>query len=284
MPVDLIIFSIHLSTALSISTHVNQQTPHNPTLLRPTDIQMVSPISNLERHKTAHFVEADERASKSPHRLSERLQAITLLVCFADGPGPLPRRTAVTHDDCMTSASRFAYDPDPYGTCWDSHTAFGSPWILWPDPPDRRLLTHSIEQEKDIHDPGNHFPDELSTHRSLLHATYSHYPNVSNDQNVTNSIITSNLPSHGAFSPSLPYWYLRPTSNGYLESDPHSRLVPPQDSTASSRRRRGVRAVEYGGLWINEEELLEGLTESGVKLNVHQCLWEEDRAGRPVER
>ena len=195
---------------------------------------------------------------------------------MVSGPLPTPSsRTAATHDDCMTSASRFAYDSGPYGTYWDSHTAFGSPWILWPDSSDRCLLTYSVEQ--DIRDP-NHFLGEPSTHRSLSYATYSHYPSASDDQNVTNPFITSHLPSHGAFSPSLPHWCPRPTSIGHSEPDPQFRPVPPQGSTASSRRRQGARAVEYGGLWIDEEELLEGLTESGGKLNVHQCLWEEDRS------
>lgn len=193
-------------------------------------------------------------------------------------PAPsTPTAVKERHDDGMTLTSHSAYNPGPYGTYWDSHAAFDPPWTLCPtrNSSDRHLLPHSVEQ--DIRDPKDHLHDEPSAYRSLSHATYSHYQSASKDH-VADSFIPQHLPSNQSFRPSLPYWFPRPTPTGYLETDPRSRVMLPQDSIVSSRRRRGARAIEYGGLWIDEQELLEGLTEHNGQLNVHQCFWKEDRS------
>ena len=175
-----------------------------------------------------------------------------------------------THDDDMTLASHSAYNSGPYGAYWDSHAAFNPPWTLYPN------SSQPVEQY--IRDPTNYPHDGPSAYQSLSHATHYYHPSASNEH----SFIPRHPPSRQSFSPSLPHWFPRQTSTGHLEPDPRFRLVPPQQPRALSRRGRGARAIEYDGLWIDEEELLEGLTEPNGKLNVHQCLWEEDRSPCPL--
>ena len=189
-----------------------------------------------------------------------------------------PTAVDQTHTEHMTSASHSAYVPRPYRTQWDSHAEIDPPSRLWPNSSDslRHLELPLIEQE--IHDSGHHHFYEPNAYRSLSsssHATCSHFPSAPDEQNVTNPFIPHHLPSHQSLSPFSPHWCPQTTSTGYLEPGSRFRHIPPQDSTISSRRRRCIRAVEYSGLWIDEEELLKGLMKPDGKLNVHQCRWEE---------
>ena len=149
-------------------------------------------------------------------------------------------------------------------------TPHSIPWTLYPN------SSQPVEQY--IRDPTNYPHDGPSAYQSLSHATHYYHPSAWNEH----SFIPRHPPSRQSFSPSLPHWFPRQTSTGHLEPDPRFRLAPPQQPPALSRCGRGARAIEYDGLWIDEEELLEGLTEPNGKLNVHQCLWEEDRSPCPL--
>jgi hypothetical protein len=131
-----------------------RQTQHNPTLWRPTNMQMVSePLPT----------------PSSPSAVRE------------------------THDDVMTSASYSAFNSGPYGTCCDSHAAFDTPWTLCPNSSDGRLLpaqdvrdpNNHLPHEPSAYQPLSHatyspytsapndhvadsfIPHHLSSHRSL---------------------------------------------------------------------------------------------------------------------
>ncbi|KAF8557838.1 hypothetical protein OG21DRAFT_1494390 [Imleria badia] len=145
------------------------------------------------------------------------------------------------HEDDMTSASHSAYDPGSYGVQWDSDVAF-----------------------------------ELSnTVRSINTSNIHFLPHP-----IPQDVLPLPKPSEGPERRRLIYLaspYLTPIMQFIF-----ALLLPSpnvnRDSTASSLRRRGARAIEYGGLWVDEAELFEGLTEPNGKLYVHQCLWEEDRS------
>ena len=177
----------------------------------------------------------------------------------------IPSLTMVkeTQKDNVPSASYPAYDLG-----WDKQAANPS-CTLPPNPSNIHLLPYPIPHIQ------GHLRDEPSTYQSPPHANYSHYSVASNDQNDPNAFLPHYFTPHQSYSPSLLQRYPRPTPTGYRE--PSFRLIP-QGSTASSRRRRGARAIEYSGLWIDEDELLESLMEPNGKLYVHQCFWEEDRS------
>ena len=152
---------------------------------------------------------------------------------------------------CVGPASCSAYDPGQNATHWHSHLAFDPLGALWPTPSDQRPLFPLVNQESST--LWHHSLAQLSVHPSVYssHATHSHYPSLPSDENVT--------------EPSIPH------------SPPYRSFRP-----ILSRRRRAARAIEYDGLWIDEEELLKGLTEPDGKLIVHQCCWEEDNSPCPL--
>ena len=185
----------------------------------------------------------------------------------------------------MMSGFYSAYDLGQNGTHWVSHTPFDPPRTSWPTPPDRQPLFPLHDQENGT--LWHHVLDQSSVHPShpcSSHATHSHYPSSSNDKNVTEPSIPHLSPQ--SFTPTSPHFSPHPASTGPLESDhrPHHVFyrAPPQDSTGSSRRRRAARAIEYNGLWIDEEELLKALTEPDGKLTVHQCRWGDDHSPCPL--
>ncbi|KAF8420750.1 hypothetical protein L210DRAFT_3766295 [Boletus edulis BED1] len=177
-------------------------------------------------------------------------------------------RMSTSHPACVLG---------PYGTYQDTQTAFNPFLTPRRNSPDRHMLSHLIEQ--DICNSGNYLLDQSSAYGPLSHATSSRYPGASSgqNQNVADSFSPCHPPLQ-SFSSFLPYPSSRSVSTGYPEPDPCFPLVSPPDSSASSRRRRGACAIEYAGLWIDEEELFQGLTEPSGKLNLHQCLWEADRS------
>ena len=71
--------------------------------------------------------------------------------------------------------------------------------------------------------------------------------------------------------------YLAPS--GFPETGPRPPLgfyrAQRQHSAGPSRRRCASRAIEYNGLWIDEQELRKALSEPNGKLIVHRCRWHE---------
>jgi hypothetical protein len=188
------------------------------------------------------------------------------------------------HGDHMNPTSYSVCDPAQNVTRWDSHIAFDPLRTLWPTPSDRRPLFPLADQESGT--LWHHSLTQFSVHPSA-YSSHSGYSSLSDGENVTGPSIP-HYPPYPSFSPTSPHFSSHPTSTGLLESDPRSHLafynVPRWDSAhlSLSRRRRAARAIEYDGLWIDEEELLKGLTEPDGKLIVHQCRWEEDHSPCPL--
>jgi hypothetical protein len=185
------------------------------------------------------------------------------------------------HGDHMSSVSYSAYDPGHHATHWDSHAAFGPPRTLWSTSPDRQPLFPHVDQEggtlwQSFLDQSSAYPPHACSSRG----THSHHPSLSNDKNLTEPSIPHSSPR--SFSPTLPHFGPYPPSKGFLETDHRPNLafyrVPHWNFTGSSRRRCAARAIEHDGLWVDEGELLKGLTEPDGKLTVHQCRWDEDHS------
>ncbi|KAF8131947.1 hypothetical protein EV363DRAFT_139146 [Boletus edulis] len=175
-----------------------------------------------------------------------------------------PAEAKEMHGNHMMPASYPAYDLGQNVT-----PAFDPPRTLWrtlPDLPPFPL----VDQESGA---SYGFLGQSSaplTHACTPHATYSHLePSIP----LRPSSYQSSNSTSRHFSPRL-------TSPGCLETYSHSNPafypVPRRKSSGSSRSKRAARAIEHGGIWIDEEELLRGLTEPNEKLTVHQCHWEED--------
>lgn len=186
------------------------------------------------------------------------------------------------HGDHTILASYSTYDLCQNGARWDNGATFDSPRTIWPTS-DRQPLNPLVDQE--INTLWHNFLNQSSAHPSsscTSHVTHSHYSGLSNDENARAPFIPHPLPPHQSFSPYLPYCSPPPTSSGFPETDPHSHhsfsQVPRRDPTISSYRRRAARAIEYNWLWIDEEDLLRGLTEPDGKLNIHRCQWEVDHS------
>ncbi|KAH0828983.1 hypothetical protein J3R83DRAFT_2417 [Lanmaoa asiatica] len=218
------------------------QTPHNPRLWSPSGVQPV--------------VEVSSTLPSLPTTVNEK------------------------HGDNIMSASHSAYDPGQ-NDCWDSHAAFDPLRTLWPTS-DRQPLFPIVNQETTL---WHHFLDQSIPHSSPAcssHMMHPHHSSVSNDSNVTEPFIPCHSVSYQSFSPTSSHCSPHPTSIGFHGTDPHSHLsfhcVPHRNFTGSPHRRCAARAIEYDGLWIDEEELLKGLMAPDGKVNVHQCRWEEDRS------
>ncbi|KIK84614.1 hypothetical protein PAXRUDRAFT_832004 [Paxillus rubicundulus Ve08.2h10] len=85
------------------------------------------------------------------------------------------------------------------------------------------------------------------------------------------------FPNYNSPNP-LPYHGLQQSpSVGSNSRQYYGVYLPQNDSTTTSRRRKGpTRAIEYKGLRMDEEELLEGWMAPDGKITVHQCRWEQD--------
>jgi len=142
-----------------------------------------------------------------------------------------------------------------------------------PTSPDRQPLLPFLDEQSDL--LWDHSLSQSTTYPLTvcsLPMTYSQYPNVTNDGNVAKPLIPCLPPAHCGFLA---------TPTGHPEtvpSRPSVRRVTHRGSAGLSRRGRAARAIGYDGLWIDEEELLKGLTEPEGKLNLHQCRWEEDQS------
>ena len=191
-----------------------------------------------------------------------------------------PRVANERHVKPMTSACYSPYAPGQNVTNWSSHTTFNPTSTVWPTSPDRQPLFPPVDQENGTFwQPFLHQSSACQSHECSLYATHSHYPSLSNNKHVTEP---SPHPSPRSFIPTSPHFSPHPPSNGFLGTDHHPNLafyrVLHRNSAGSSRRKRATRAVEYDGLWVDEEELLKGLTEPDGKLTVHQCRMEEDHS------
>ncbi|KAN0081630.1 hypothetical protein V8E55_009254 [Tylopilus felleus] len=171
----------------------------------------------------------------------------------------------------VTSLPCSDYDYDPGQ---NSHAAFDVPETSWspsPNPPSSSSFVD--DQAGSLHQ----FLRQLSLQPSNISspAMHLHYPSPEPS-------ILHPYPPHRSFNTT--YFSPYTTSTGFRETDPprsypaHYR-VPPQSSASLSRRRRSnARAIEYDGLWIDEEELVNGLMELDGKITIHPCRWEEDRS------
>ena len=185
------------------------------------------------------------------------------------------------HADQMGSAFYSVYDPGQNATHWDSHTAFGPPSTLWSTSPDRQPLFPLVYHENGaLWQHSLHQSSAYPFHACSSHATHSHYPSLSSDEHVSEPYILHPTPQ--SFSPTSPHFSPRPLSNRFLETDHRPNLAFFRNSTGSFRRKRAARAIEFDGLWVDEEDLLKGLTEPDAKLTVHQCRWEEDHSPCPL--
>lgn len=180
----------------------------------------------------------------------------------------------------MSSDSYTAYDPGQNTTQWNSHMTSEHPDFLWPTPSDRQPLFPLVDQGSATFWHPFHGQPSVRPYPPSLH---SHHPRSSNDNNVQEPSITLHSPPYQLFSPAPPHFSPPLTSPRLLGSDPQLHLafyrVPRSGFPGSLRRRRGAaRAIEYEGLWIDEEELLKSLTEPDGKLIAHPCLWEDDHS------
>ncbi|KAG6382127.1 hypothetical protein JVT61DRAFT_770 [Boletus reticuloceps] len=170
------------------------------------------------------------------------------------------------HGSHMMPASYPAYDLGQNVT-----PAFDPPRTLWRTLPDRPPF---VDQESGA--PYGFLGQSSAplTHACTPHATYSHYSGLEPS-------IPLRLPSYQSSNSASRHFSPHLTSAGCLENS-HSNSafysVPRRKSSGSSRPKRAARAIEYDGIWIDEEELLRGLTEPDGKLTVHQCHLEEDHS------
>ncbi|KAF8557851.1 hypothetical protein OG21DRAFT_1481880 [Imleria badia] len=181
----------------------------------------------------------------------------------------------VIHGNYVMSGSYSPYNPSQNVTRWDSHTTFDPARTVWPTSPDRQPLSPLIDHESGTF---HHSPDQASpypSHLCSLHAAHSDFP-------CSEPSIAQHPPPHRSFSPASLLFSPHSTPTGFLGMDSRQNLpfshVPYQNSSGSYYRRRIARAVEYGGICMDEEELIKGLREPDGKLTVHQCLWEEDHS------
>ena len=192
----------------------------------------------------------------------------------------IPSPTMVNETSCndMTPTSHPTFHPNPNALLRDSHAASDPPRVVWSSSSDGQPPLSLVKSG--IPNPGRCL-DEPNNNRPLpcsLPVMYSHFLGVPNDWGVAESFIPHRLPLHQSFSPSHRFPHHQRSTESFAP-DPRFRFVPPQDSTASSRRRGGARAIVYGGgLWLDEQELLMDLMEADGKLNVFQCRWEENRS------
>ncbi|KIJ05301.1 hypothetical protein PAXINDRAFT_103830 [Paxillus involutus ATCC 200175] len=111
-------------------------------------------------------------------------------------------------------------------------------------------------------------------------SNFFHHWNQAETQNTVHAATSPAFPHLNPFSHPSPYHDPQPSpvhigSDGRTYSGVYH--LPQNDSANPSRRRsRLARAIEYGGLWMDEDELLEGLMAPDGKITVHECRWEEN--------
>ncbi|KIJ05924.1 hypothetical protein PAXINDRAFT_103578, partial [Paxillus involutus ATCC 200175] len=106
---------------------------------------------------------------------------------------------------------------------------------------------------------------------------FSHHRSLEDAQHTVHTPTPPSFPHYNSFS-SPPYH--SPRQSPSVGSDGrhyYGVYLPQNDSTTISRRRKGpARSIEYEGLRMDEEELLQGWSAPDGKITVHQCRWEED--------
>jgi hypothetical protein len=106
---------------------------------------------------------------------------------------------------------------------------------------------------------------------------FSHHRSLEDAQHTVHTPTPPSFPHYNSFS-SPPYH--SPQQSPSVGSDGrhyYGVYLPQNDSTTASRRRKGpARAIEYEGLRMDEEELLQGWSAPDGKITVHQCRWEQD--------
>ncbi|KAF9222373.1 hypothetical protein BS17DRAFT_185545 [Gyrodon lividus] len=212
------------------------------------------------------------------------LPATTSLTSQTSNSVPVSSWTTTTwenpHDDWVsTPGSNYKLRLD--ATPWNSHTAFESfstvPRAVWH--PHRQPLapvaTSSFEHNS--YDPLNPLSAIQSFTRPSDAGHVSHHSSLPDTEN-TNPFAPPTLPRRHSLTPPLPYQGPQPSSSVQTLSDgrPYFGIYhPAQKAAPPPRRKRPARAIEYDGFWIDEEELLKGLTAPDGKISVHECHWGE---------
>ena len=135
-----------------------------------------------------------------------------------------PFSSTVVNERHMNSTSYSVYDPAQNVTHWDNHVTFDHLGTLWSTPSDRRPLFPLADQESGT--LWHHSLTQFIIHPSAYsaHATHSHHPSLSGDENVTEPSIPHS-PPYRPFSPTSPHFSSHPTSTRFLKPDPRSHLA-----------------------------------------------------------
>lgn len=184
--------------------------------------------------------------------------------------------TVETHGNYTMPTPFSAYDLGRNDTHLDDYVGSSPCGTLQPASyyPEKQLLLNPVSQG--ARDSGAHLYGDSNAYPPLRYYPLEvpfYYPTSSN-QDTPGSFIPHHVPRHPSFSPSSPLWVTHQASHSY------STIFPPQclDPNGTARRRQPARAVEYEGLWIDDEELSQGLLEPDGTLHVHQCRWEADQS------
>ena len=185
-------------------------------------------------------------------------------------------RMVEVHGNHMMPTPFSAYGLGRNGTHLDDYVGSSPCGTLQPAPyyPEKQPLLYLVGQG--THDSGAYLHGDSNAYLPLAHSPFEvpfYYPTSSN-QDTPGPFIPHYVPRSPSFSPSSPLWVTHQASRSY------SPIFLPQcpDPNGTARRRRPARAVEYEGLWIDDEELSQGLLEPDGTLHVHQCRWEEDQS------
>ncbi|KIJ58263.1 hypothetical protein HYDPIDRAFT_119746, partial [Hydnomerulius pinastri MD-312] len=197
---------------------------------------------------------------------------------LTNDPSPLSSWNTVTYGDSggnQMSALEIAYEQG-----WTS-APFGTPDLAeWSTSALQRQPLGPLAEQQ-TRDFDYSFYEQPSAHASTTSSSpIGHSPHRGSFvQNFSNPITVP------PFSPPLSFG---PTSTAPdplpqlplqigLDGRPYIGVyrVSQKDSSNSRRRKRAARAIEYNGLWIDEEELLEGVTTPDGTISVHECRWEE---------
>ena len=105
-----------------------------------------------------------------------------------------PFSSTVVNERHMNSTSYSVYDPAQNVTHWDNHVTFDHLGTLWSTPSDRRPLFPLADQESGT--LWHHSLTQFIIHPSAYsaHATHSHHPSLSGDENVTEPSIPHSPP------------------------------------------------------------------------------------------
>ena len=178
---------------------------------------------------------------------------------------------AAEHGDSMTTISYAGCGPGQDITRWDTHSGFEPSRTSW-SASSNQIALPLVQQESGI-PPFLDQSSLLSPHLYTSHVAPSHYA-------YAEPSIPYRYPPYQLFAPTSLDISQHPAPPGFPEPSSRPHLIfsraPHRHSAGPSRRRHAPRAIEYNGLWIDEEELRTALFEHDGKLIVHQCRWEEN--------